>query len=133
MRSEGEVVFIVGWPEWSPPFSHVKLGSPEKVDALSGPPSGHDLVGAWAWDNEEAGLVRVRVFAPRLGVEEDEATGSHAIKLCTFLKRELAIRQGEGSLIFAEPWPDGSAEIGGRTKLVEVRDYEVGKPGSSLR
>jgi hypothetical protein len=33
------------------------------------------------------------------------------------------MRQGEGSLIFAEPRPDGTVEIGGRTELVEVCEH----------
>jgi hypothetical protein len=36
------------------------------------------------------------------------------------------IRQGEGSLILAKPQTDGSVEIGGRTELVAVREYEGG-------
>jgi predicted PhzF superfamily epimerase YddE/YHI9 len=96
------------------------------VEALAGPPEGHDLVGVWAWEDEEAGRVRVRVFAPRVGVEEDEATGAHAVRLADLLGRGLEIRQGEGSLILAQPQTDGSVEIGGRTELVEVREYEGG-------
>jgi predicted PhzF superfamily epimerase YddE/YHI9 len=101
----------------------VRLDSPEEVEALTGPPEGHDLVGVWAWEDEEAGRVRVRVFAPRVGVEEDEATGAHAVRLAALLGREIVIRQGEGSLILAEPGPDGTVEIGGRTEPVETREY----------
>jgi predicted PhzF superfamily epimerase YddE/YHI9 len=66
------------------------------------------------------------VFAPRVGVEEDEATGAHAVRLAALLGRRIKIRQGEGSLILAEPRADGSVEIGGRTELVDVREYEGG-------
>jgi predicted PhzF superfamily epimerase YddE/YHI9 len=78
----------------------------------------------WAWEDEDR--VRVRVFAPRVGVEEDEATGAHAVRLAAMLGRGIAIRQGEGSLILAEPRPNGTVEISGRTELVEVREYEGG-------
>ncbi len=123
VRFDGDLTFITGRPEWAPGFEHVRLDSPEEVEALTGPPEGHDLVGVWAWEDEEAARVRVRVFAPRVGVEEDEATGAHAVRLAAQLGREIIIRQGEGSLILAEPRPDGTVEIGGRTEPVETREY----------
>lgn len=123
LRFGGDRTFVTGRPEWAPEFEHLELGSPEEVDALSGPPENRDLVGVWAWEDEEAGRVRVRVFAPALGVEEDEATGAHAVRLADLVGRGITIRQGEGSIILAEPKPDGSVEIGGLTELVEVREY----------
>ena len=122
-RVEGDITFISGRPEWAPSFEHVELDSPAEVEALAGPPDGYDLVGVWAWEDEEAGYVRARVFPVRLGIEEDEATGAHAVRLAARLGRTILIRQGEGSLIFAEPQPDGTVEIGGRTELVEVREH----------
>ena len=126
VRFEGDFTFVSGRPEWAPPFEHIELGSPAEVDALEGPPDGHDLVGVWAWEDEDAGYVRARVFAPRVNVEEDEATGAHAVRLAARLGRRVTIRQGKGSLILAEPRPDGTVEIWGRTELVEVRKYEGG-------
>ena len=126
VRFEGDLTFISGRPEWAPPFEHLELGSPAEVAALEGPPDGKDLVGVWAWQDREAGVVRARVFAPRVGVEEDEATGAHAVRLAARLGRKLVIRQGKGSLILAEPRADGSVEIGGRTKLDEVQEYNGG-------
>lgn len=123
VRFEGGVTFIIGRPEWAPDFEEVELGSAAEVEALGGIPEGHDLVGVWAWEDKGAGRVRVRVFAPRVGVEEDEATGAHAVRLAAGLGRAISIRQGRGSLILADPKPDGSVEIGGRTELVEVRNY----------
>ena len=38
-------------------------------------PTGYGLVGVWAWIDEDAGLVRERVFVPEAGIDEDEATG----------------------------------------------------------
>src|SRR5918997_1721911 len=67
VRFDGDSTFIDGRPEWAPPFEHVELSSPGEVEALSGPPEGHDLVGAWAWEDKEAGRVRVRVFPQRCG------------------------------------------------------------------
>jgi predicted PhzF superfamily epimerase YddE/YHI9 len=126
VRFEWDLTFISGRPEWAPAFEHMRLGSPAEVETLEAPPDGHDLVGVWAWEDEEAGRVRVRVFAPRVGVVEDEATGAHAVRLAAQLGRKITIRQGEGSLILAEPRPDGTVEISGRVELVEVREYEGG-------
>ncbi len=126
VRFEGGLTFISGEPEWAPPFEHIELDSPTEVDELTGPPDDHDLAGVWAWEDKGTGVVHVRVFLPRIGVEEDEATGSHAVRLAARLGRRITIHQGEGSLILAEPRPDGTVEIGGRTELVEVREYEGG-------
>jgi predicted PhzF superfamily epimerase YddE/YHI9 len=131
VRFEDGLTFISGRPEWAPAFEHIQLGSPAEVVALEGPPDGHDLAGVWAWEDEGAGVVRVRVFLPRIGVEEDEATGAHAVRLAAQLERKATIRQGKGSLILAEPQPDGTVEIGGRTELVEVREYESSQRSSA--
>ncbi len=124
-RSDGDYTYVTGRPEWAPPFEHVELPSPADVDALPGPPEGHDLVGVWSWQDRQAGSVRVRVFAPRLGVEEDEATGAYAVRLCAYLGQELEIHQGEGSLLLASPEPDGAVEIGGRVEFVEEREEGI--------
>jgi predicted PhzF superfamily epimerase YddE/YHI9 len=123
VRTEGDTTYISGRPEWAPAFEHIQLDSPREVDALTGPPDGHDVAGVWAWDDEEAGRVRARVFPVRYGIQEDEATGAHAVRLAARLGRRITIRQGKGSLILAEPRSDGTVEIGGRTELVAVREY----------
>ena len=123
VRRSDDITFITGRPEWAPEFEEIELGSAAEVEALPGPPEGHDLVGVWAWEDEEASRVRVRVFAPRFGIHEDEATGAHALRLAALLGRRIVIRQGEGSSILAEPQTDGFVKIGGRTELVEVREY----------
>jgi predicted PhzF superfamily epimerase YddE/YHI9 len=123
VRYEGGVAFVAGRPEWGPPWEFEQLGSAEDVDALDGPPGEQGLVGAWAWLDEEAGTVRERVFAAPVGITEDEATGSAAVRLCAALGRPLDIRQGRGSRIVARPLGDGWVEIGGRCVLDEERDY----------
>ena len=123
VRVEGGVTFISGRPEWAPPYEHIELASPVEVEALAGPPNGQDLAGVWAWEDERAGYVRARVFPIRSGIDEDEAIGAHAVRLAARLARTIIIRQGKGSLIFADPQPDGTVEIGGRTELVEVRKH----------
>ncbi|QIN78192.1 PhzF family phenazine biosynthesis protein [Rubrobacter marinus] len=125
VRVEGASVFVTGRPEWSPPFELLKLPSPAEVDSLDGPPEGKELVGAWAWEDEAEGRVRVRVFVSELGIVEDEATGSFAARLCAALGRTISIRQGRGSRIHARPLADGAVEFGGRVEPVEVREEEV--------
>jgi predicted PhzF superfamily epimerase YddE/YHI9 len=125
VRYEGGAAFVCGRPEWGPLWELVQLESAAGIDALTGPPGGHDLCVAWAWLDEAAGTVRARVFGPRIGIAEDEATGSGAVRLAVRIGRELDIRQGRGSRILARPRGDGWVEIGGRTVLDEVADHPL--------
>ncbi len=125
VRYEDGLSFVAGRPEWGPPWELEQLGAAEEVVALDGPPGGHDLIGAWAWVDEDAGIVRARVFGPGIGIAEDEATGSAAVRLCTALGRSLDIRQGRASRILARPLSDGWVEIGGRSVLDETADHPL--------
>ena len=125
VRYDGGLAFVSALPEWGPPWQLVQLGAPGEVESLDGAPPGHDLGVAWAWVDEDGGVVRARAFGPRIGIDEDEATGSAATKLCTQLGRAIDIRQGRGSRILARPASDGRAEIGGRSVLDEVREHEL--------
>jgi predicted PhzF superfamily epimerase YddE/YHI9 len=120
---EDDLTFVSGRPEWGPPWEFLELGSADEVESLDGPPEGRDIVVTWAWIDETAGTVRARAFGPRIGIPEDEATGSAAVKLCAALGRAIDIRQGRGSRLMARPGTDGDVEIGGRTVLDERRDY----------
>ena len=124
VKREDGTAFVAARPAWGPPFELEQLGSPAEVDALGGPPRGHDLIAAWAWLDEAAGMVRARVFPVRLGIPEDEATGSAATKLAAEIGRPIDIRQGRGSRILARPRADGFVEIGGLCALDALRDYE---------
>jgi predicted PhzF superfamily epimerase YddE/YHI9 len=132
VRTAGPDVFVTGRPEWATAYDQVQLATPAEVDALSGPPPGHDLVAAWAWDDEARGAVRVRVFPIGIGIAEDEATGANAVLMASLLRRPLRIHQGVGSLISAVPLDDGRVEIGGRVELVEEREVAlpVGEPAA---
>jgi predicted PhzF superfamily epimerase YddE/YHI9 len=125
VRRAGDDVHVTARPEWGPPWPLVELGSAADVEALDGPPEGADLVLAWAWIDEAAGKVRARAFGRRIGIVEDEATGSAATKLAAHAGRPVEIRQGRGSRIRARPADDGYVEIGGRSVLDEVRDYTL--------
>jgi predicted PhzF superfamily epimerase YddE/YHI9 len=125
VRRDGELVYVGARPEWGPPHEFTELASPDEVEALDGPPGGHDLLTAWAWIDEPAGVLRARAFLARIGIAEDEATGSAATKLCAQLGRSIDIRQGRSSRILARPGEDGFVEIGGRSVLDAVRDYTL--------
>jgi predicted PhzF superfamily epimerase YddE/YHI9 len=124
VRVEGDLAHAAGRPEWAPGFEFVRVAAPEEVDRVDGPPGGEDMVGVWAWIDEDEGVIRERVFAPGVGIGEDEATGAAAVLLGAELGRPLDIHQGlTGSRISARPLDDGMVEIGGRVELEEVREY----------
>jgi predicted PhzF superfamily epimerase YddE/YHI9 len=125
VRFDGELVQVTANPEWGPPWDFVQLDAPADVDALTGPPDGLEWVGAWAWIDESAGLIRERTFVAEAGIDEDEATGSAALRLTAKLGREIEIRQGKGSVLYARPISDDRAEVGGRVVLDEVRAYSL--------
>ncbi len=121
-RFEDETTFISAESAWSPGFHPLQLDEPAQVRALDGPPIDAEAVYAWAWIDEDAGTIRARGFAPGFGIPEDEATGSAALALCAQLGRPITINQGHGSLLIARPLEGGSAEVGGRVVLDEVRE-----------
>ncbi|MET0205791.1 MAG: PhzF family phenazine biosynthesis protein [Thermoleophilaceae bacterium] len=125
VRYQDGMSFCTARPEWGPAYEWVELGSPEEVEALTGPPAGSDLIGAWAWIDEPAGVVRARVFPVGIGIAEDEATGAAALLLAERLGRPIEIRQGRASRINARPRDAGWVEIGGRSALDEVREHDV--------
>jgi predicted PhzF superfamily epimerase YddE/YHI9 len=123
VRSEGEWTYAAGRPEWAPEFEFVQLDSPAEVEALDGSPRSDVEVGMWAWIDEDAGVLRERVFAEPFGIPEDEATGAAAVALTARLGRPLDIRQGRGSRIVTRPLDDGMVELAGRVALAEVREH----------
>lgn len=124
VRHEGELTFVAARAEWSPPWELEQMHVPIEVEAVDEPPPGRMLPYYWAWDDEEAGTVRARCFSME-DIGEDEATGSAAIVLAAELERDLTIRQGRGSLLFAGSLGDGVAEVGGLVVLDEVRAYSL--------
>jgi predicted PhzF superfamily epimerase YddE/YHI9 len=123
VRYDGDATFVAARPEWGPEFEWQLLESAAAVEALDGPPGGHDHLGVWAWLDEAAGSVRARVFPLRYGIVEDEATGSAVARLCAQLDRPLDVLQGRGSRIAARPLADGYVEIGGTCALDDVREF----------
>jgi predicted PhzF superfamily epimerase YddE/YHI9 len=120
---EAGLTWIRGRPEDAPPFDLVQLDSAATIEALEGSPDGGGKTVAWAWADEPAGVMRVRAFLPELGVPEDEATGSAALRLCAHAGREVEIRQGVGSVIHARPADEARVDVGGHVEQVERRSY----------
>ncbi|HEY6737241.1 MAG TPA: PhzF family phenazine biosynthesis protein [Actinopolymorphaceae bacterium] len=120
--SEDDTVWVRGRLADAPAWEHIELSTPEDVDRLevpTGPP--HDHTEFWSWIDRGEGVVRARAFASFVGVPEDEATGSAALLLAVIVDREILIRQGRGSVLYARPATDGYAEVGGRVVRDGVR------------
>lgn len=112
---EGELVGVRARPEWGPELRFHEFDSVDQV--LAADPgefpddSAHYL---WAWIDQSDGVLRSRMFVANLGVPEDEATGSAAMRITSHLCRDLSIIQGKGSML--ETWwdPEGWARVAGR-------------------
>ncbi|RIJ53469.1 PhzF family phenazine biosynthesis protein [Clavibacter lycopersici] len=115
----GDVVRVTADPAWGPEFAWHPVGSVAELLALDLPAlaaaSGVEHLYAWAWIDEAEGAIRSRMSAPALGVPEDEATGSAALRVTAHLGRDLRITQGRGSELGTRLLADGRAEVGGRT------------------
>lgn len=112
----------------APDWGLVEVRDEAAVETLAVPPGPeyrrHQF---WAWVDEPQGVMRARVFAADSGVDEDEATGSAAMRQVGALRRPLVIRQGWGSEILARPArTEGWAEIGGRVAGDGMRTVTVG-------
>jgi predicted PhzF superfamily epimerase YddE/YHI9 len=101
--------------DWAPDFEWLELGTPADVDALDPLAFATGQHYAYAWLDEESGHLRARMFAPEMGIVEDEATGAAAIAVTARLDRPLRITQGAGSELVTEPLPRGWVRLGGST------------------
>lgn len=119
----GELRWIRARPEWAPQVEFRRYDTPEEVNGLEGAPDELGFASCWAWIDEEAGVLRARVFVEEEGIPEDEATGAAALRMAALLGRELEIHQGEGSVLYARPGSDGTVEVGGRVRYVGERPY----------
>ncbi|MBF4617584.1 PhzF family phenazine biosynthesis protein [Clavibacter sp. VKM Ac-2873] len=113
----GDEVRVTADPAWGPEFAWEEHPSADALRALDARAvdAAVDHLYAWAWTDEARGELRARMFAPALGVVEDEATGSAALRLTAHLGRDLRITQGRGSQLVTRLLADGRAEVGGRT------------------
>ncbi len=98
-----------------PPWHHKQLESTEAVERIlleEAINMEHTMI--WAWIDEAKGLIRARRFASDWDIPEAQGNGSGSMMLSAMLKRDIEIKHGEGSMIFAKPAPDNCADIGGR-------------------
>jgi predicted PhzF superfamily epimerase YddE/YHI9 len=114
-QPDGEFTEIRARSEWAPDFSIHDLNSIDEVLAAD-PADYSDDVGhyVWAWIDKGEGSIRSRMFASRLGIPEDEATGAAAVRITDHLSRDLTITQGKGSQIRTSWSPDGWVKVAGR-------------------
>jgi predicted PhzF superfamily epimerase YddE/YHI9 len=113
---EGELTWITGRAEWAPQFKWTQLGSAADVDAAKAADFAVDEnYYLYAWTDEAAGAIRSRMFAPGLGVIEDQATGAAAVALSARLGCDLDITQGLGCRLFTRRRPGGFVSVGGYT------------------
>lgn len=112
---EGELTVISARSEWAPELFVHELDSVD--DLLAADPADYPDDTAhylWTWIDQSAGSLRARMFAANLGVPEDEATGSAAIRITDHLSRDLRITQGKGSMIETTWSPEGWVRVAGR-------------------
>ncbi|HEY5855428.1 MAG TPA: PhzF family phenazine biosynthesis protein [Aldersonia sp.] len=100
--------------EWAPEFVFHDLDSPADVDALDPASFTAEHHYAWAWISRDDGTIRSRMFAPDMGIAEDEATGAAAVRITARLQRDLRITQGRGSTLVTRWDPQGWVRLGGR-------------------
>ena|ERR1700736_4426766 len=112
---DDDVTAIRARAEWSPEFAIHDLDSLDELAAADPADFPDDVPHyLWAWADEPAGSVRARLFAANLGVPEDEATGSAAVRVTDYLSRDLTITQGKGSVIQTTWSPEGWVRVAGR-------------------
>ena len=112
---DGDLTAVSARAEWAPTFSVYDLDTADDLAAAD--PDDYDDDAEhylWTWIDRESGSIRSRMFAPRLGIREDEATGAAAVRMTEYLSRDLRIVQGEGSVIETTWSADGWVRIGGR-------------------
>ncbi len=124
VRVDGDRVYVNAMVDWAPDFTLEELPSPEDVELVDPEAYGMGMHYVWAWSDRDEHRIRARMFAPELGIREDEATGAGAMRLTTALGCDLKIRQGEGSELFTHMRYVGQQiEVGGRVS--EARLTEI--------
>ncbi|WP_343601942.1 PhzF family phenazine biosynthesis protein [Mycobacterium sp.] len=112
---DGDVTAVDARSEWAPEFAIHDLESLDDLLAADPDDFPDDIQHyLWAWIDQSAGSLRARMFAANLGVPEDEATGSAAVRITDYLSRGLTIVQGKGSVIETTWSPAGWVRVAGR-------------------
>ena len=101
--------------DWAPDFSIYDLATIDEL--LAADPDDYADEGEhylWTWLDEPSGTIRSRMFAPSMGIREDEATGAAAVRITEYLSRDLTIVQGQGSIIQTTWSAEGWVQVAGR-------------------
>ena len=115
VSQHGDVTSVSTRSEWAPEFAIHDLGSLDELEAADAADFPDDVAHyLWTWTDESAGSLRSRFFAANLGVAEDEATGSAAVRMTDYLSSDLTITQGKGSVIQTTWSPEGWVQVAGR-------------------
>ncbi|MGB3352777.1 MAG: PhzF family phenazine biosynthesis protein [Mycobacterium sp.] len=115
VKYSGDLTSVSARAEWAPDFSIYQLDSVDELFAAD-PDDYPDEVELylWSWLDESADTIRSRMFAPHLGIREDEATGAAAVRITEHLSRDLTIVQGQGSIIQTTWSAEGWVQVAGR-------------------
>ena len=117
-----ETAAVVARSEWAPEFAIHDLDSAAEVESATPTDYPDDVAHyVWAWLDADNGRLRSRVFAANLGVIEDEATGSAAVRMTDYLNQDLTITQGRGSQILTTWNPEGWVTVAGRVVIDQTR------------
>jgi predicted PhzF superfamily epimerase YddE/YHI9 len=112
---DDDVVAVRARAEWAPEFLIYDLESTDELFAADPGDYPDDVENyLWTWTDRDNGVLRSRMFAARLGVPEDEATGAAAVRITDYLSRDLTIVQGRGSVIQTQWSADGWVRVAGR-------------------
>jgi predicted PhzF superfamily epimerase YddE/YHI9 len=117
VRVDGDLTWISARPDWAPDFNWSTVDTAAELAALDPGSFTDGQHYVYVWLDEAAGTVASRMFAPAMGIAEDQATGAAAIRLTQRLDRDLTIVQGDGSRLHTHRRPDGRVEVGGRTRF----------------
>ena len=98
--AQGDRTGITARSEWAPELALHEFDSVDDVFAADPADFPDDTAHyLWSWTDRATGSLRARMFADNLGVPEDEATGSAAMRITDYLSRDLRITQGKGSIL----------------------------------
>ncbi len=112
---DGDLAAVSARSEWAPEFAIHGMSSTDELLAADPDDYADDVEHyLWAWLDEGKGLLRSRMFAANLGIAEDEATGTAAVRITDHLSRDLTIVQGKGSVIHTKWSAEGWVSVAGR-------------------
>lgn len=116
---DGEITWACASLSIMPPWNYKQLESAEAVEAIKVEDTTNaEHIMMWAWVDEAIGLIRARTFAADWEIPEAEGNGSGSMVLAAQLNRNIEIKHGQGSVIYARPAPDNCVDIGGQVNEV---------------